>query len=53
MSLDYNEVKDFYQYLDRSKSGMVLKKDAPESAKKAFKEYKEAEKRAEKKGVKI
>ena len=43
----------FINYLDPEKSGLELVKDAPESARKALKEYQKAQKEAGKKGIKI
>lgn len=43
----------FGKYLDPTKPGMVLVKDAPESAKKALEEFKKEQKEAKKKGIKI
>ena len=45
-------IKDFGKYLDPDKPGMVLKKGAPESAKKALEEYKKEQAQAKKRGEK-
>ena len=46
-------IGDFGKYLDPNKPGMVLKKNAPESAKKALEEFKKAQSEAKKRGEKI
>ena len=46
-------IGDFGKYLDLNKPGLVLKNDAPESAKKALEEFKKAQEEAKKKGIKI
>ena len=47
------DASKFINYLDPNKSGTELVKDAPESAKKALKEFQKEQKEAEKKGIKI
>ena len=47
------DASKFINYLDPKKSGLELVKDAPESAKKALREFQRAKAEAEKKGIKI
>ena len=47
------DASKFAKYLDPNKEEFALKKDAPEEAKKAFKEFQKAQKEAAKKGIKI
>ena len=50
MSVDGSK---FAKWLDYSNGKPVLKKDAPESAKKAYEEFLKAREAAKKKGIKI
>lgn len=47
------DASKFIKYVDWDKEELVLKKDAPESAKKAFEEFKKAQEKAKKRGMKI
>jgi hypothetical protein len=46
------DASKFEKWIDRSKDKLVLKKDAPESAKKAFAEFQKSQKECAKKGIK-